>query len=84
MTRTRPVSRLFPRVWSALGFALLAVLAPTAWAQSSPAFTPAEQAAYPTDGWISNGGSLNNQRYSPLDQINKESIAGMKAKGAFT
>ena len=80
MTRTRPVSRLFPRVWSALGFALLAVLAPTAWAQSSPAFTPAEQAAYPTDGWISNGGSLNNQRYSPLDQINKESIAGMKAK----
>ncbi len=80
MTLTRPVSRLFPRVWPALGFALLAVLAPTAWAQSSPAFTPAEQAAYPTDGWISNGGSLNNQRYSPLDQINKESIAGMKAK----
>lgn len=80
MTITRPLSRLFPHLLPALGFALLAALAPAVWAQSSPAFTPAEQAAYPTDGWISNGGSLNNQRYSPLDQINKESIAGMKAK----
>ncbi|MDY6982802.1 MAG: PQQ-binding-like beta-propeller repeat protein [Pseudomonadota bacterium] len=58
----------------------MALLAPLALAQSSPAFTPEQQAAYPTDGWISNGGSLNNQRYSPLDQINKSNIAGMKAE----
>ncbi|MGV3593555.1 MAG: PQQ-binding-like beta-propeller repeat protein [Gammaproteobacteria bacterium] len=58
----------------------MALLAPLAAAQSSPAFTPEQQTAYPTDGWISNGGSLNNQRYSPLDQINKDNIAGMKAE----
>src|SRR5687768_6166872 len=61
-------------------FSLLIAFSAAAGAQSSPAFTPTEQAAYPTDSWISNGGSLNNQRYSPLDQINKESIAGMKAE----
>ena len=61
-------------------FALCAALPLLAFAQSSPAFTPAEQMEYPTANWISNGGSLNNQRYSPLDQINKDNIAGMKAE----
>jgi quinohemoprotein ethanol dehydrogenase len=62
------------------GLSVWGANAPSARAQSSPAFTPQQQAAYPTDGWISNGGSLNNQRYSPLDQINKDNIAGMKAQ----
>src|SRR5690606_20943979 len=53
----------------------MTLLTPLALAQSSPAFTPEQQAAYPTDAWISNGGSLNNQRYSPLDQINKSNVA---------
>ena len=33
----------------------------------SPAFCRAELTAWPADGWITNGGNLYNQRYSPLD-----------------
>ncbi len=29
--------------------------------------------------WITNGGSVFNQRYSPLAQINRENVAGLKA-----
>src|SRR5690606_10224536 len=32
----------------------------------SPAFTADELTAWPTDGWITNGGNVFNQRYSPL------------------
>ncbi|MEY4642341.1 MAG: hypothetical protein RLZZ227_2335 [Pseudomonadota bacterium] len=59
---------------------LTVALIQPAWAQSAPAFTPDQQAAYPTDSWVSNGGSLNNQRYSPLDQINRETVGDMKAE----
>jgi len=68
------------RLWPALGFSLLATLAAPAWSQSSPAFTAEQLSAWPTDMWATNGGSLNNQRYSPLDQINKSNIAGMQAE----
>ena len=44
----------------------------------APAFTPADLSAQPTDGWITNGGTLTNQRYSPLDQINRSNVAGLK------
>ncbi len=30
------------------------------------------------DGWITNGGTLSNQRYSPLDQINRDNVKGLK------
>ena len=32
----------------------------------------------PRDGWRTNGGNLYNQRYSPLSQINRENIGGLK------
>ena len=35
---------------------------------AAPAFSTDELAALPTDNWITNGGSLANQRYSPLDR----------------
>jgi len=47
--------------------------------KSAPAFKPAQLIALPTDGWITNGGNLYNQRYSPLTQINRETVKGMKA-----
>jgi len=47
--------------------------------RKAPAFKPAELAAQPREGWLTNGGNLSNQRYSPLDQINKTNIASMKA-----
>jgi quinohemoprotein ethanol dehydrogenase len=45
----------------------------------APAFKAAELTAQPREGWLTNGGSLLNQRYSPLDQINKTNITSMKA-----
>ena len=36
---------------------------------AAPAFSIDDLAADPTDNWITNGGSLSNQRYSPLTEI---------------
>jgi len=48
-------------------------------AQTSPAFTPEQLAALPTTSWVTNGGTLSNQRYSPLTQINRETVGNVKA-----
>jgi quinohemoprotein ethanol dehydrogenase len=45
----------------------------------APAFTAAQLLALPTDSWITNGGNLYNQRYSPLDKINRGNVAQLKA-----
>jgi alcohol dehydrogenase (cytochrome c) len=47
--------------------------------RKAPAFKAAELAAQPREGWLTNGGSLFNQRYSPLDLINKSNVASMRA-----
>ncbi|HSU87569.1 MAG TPA: PQQ-binding-like beta-propeller repeat protein, partial [Terriglobia bacterium] len=36
-------------------------------------------AAPPTDSWPKSGGNLFNQNYSPLTQINRQNIGGLKA-----
>ena len=46
---------------------------------SAPAFRAQQLAALPRDGWLTNGGNLGNQRYSPLTQINRGNVAGLKA-----
>ena len=46
----------------------------------APAFTAAQLLAPPTTGWITNGGTLYNQRYSPLTAINRDNVKGLKAK----
>ncbi len=44
----------------------------------APAFT-IEQLTTPQDeGWITNGGTLSNQRYSPLTQINRDTVKNLK------
>ena len=45
----------------------------------APAFTEKDLTALPRANWVTNGGNLFNQRYSPLDQINKGNIADVKA-----
>ncbi len=40
----------------------------------SPAFSADELTAWPTDSWITNGGNVYNQRYSPLTEINLDTI----------
>ena len=61
-------------------FAALDVSAQPAAARitHAPAFEAADLDAAPTDRWITNGGSLRNQRYSPLAAINRDNVAQLK------
>jgi alcohol dehydrogenase (cytochrome c) len=44
----------------------------------APVFTKETLAALPQDNWITNGGSLSNDRYSPLQQINTNNVEQLK------
>lgn len=45
----------------------------------APAFTAQQLTAPPQTGWITNGGNVFNQRYSPLTQINRDTVQDLKA-----
>ena len=45
----------------------------------APAFTAQQLSSPPALGWLTNGGSLSNQRYSPLTLINRDNVAHLKA-----
>jgi len=65
--------------------ALLALLVPAVRGAAddirpAPAFTAAELSKPAADGWLTNGGTLNNQRYSPLTQVNRQNVKGLKAR----
>ena len=45
----------------------------------SPAFTAVQLSAAPTSDWITNGGNLSNQRFSPLTEITPDNISSLKA-----
>jgi alcohol dehydrogenase (cytochrome c) len=47
---------------------------------ASPDFSARELTAAPTSGWITNGGNVYNQRYSPLARINRDNVAQLKPK----
>lgn len=74
-------------VAAVLATALVAIAAGVAHSASSsssaqivpaPAFTASDLAA-PSNGWSTNGGSLMNQRYSPLTEINDTNVKNLKA-----
>jgi len=46
--------------------------------QRAPAFSVDDLSAPPTDNWITNGGSLANQRYSPLTEITTQNVTQLK------
>jgi alcohol dehydrogenase (cytochrome c) len=46
--------------------------------QPSGAFSASELAAPPRANWLKNGGNLFNQNYSPLAQINRETVGSLK------
>jgi quinohemoprotein ethanol dehydrogenase len=46
---------------------------------AAPAFAARDLLAPPRDNWITNGGDLFNQRYSPLTLLNRDNVAGLKA-----
>ena len=52
--------------------------AQTGTVQTAPAFSIAQLNTLPTDDWITNGGSLANQRYSPLDEVDTKNVAKLK------
>src|SRR5262245_64872405 len=67
------------KTWLVLGaLAYGALDAGTALAQRNGAFTPKALTVAPTDGWRTNGGNLYNQRYSPLDRIDRSNVAQLK------
>ena len=79
MTRTnRVLAMAFVTGGIALCGLSLGVPAQTAIVPA-PAFSAAELAALPTTGWFTNGGSLSNQRFSPLRQVTAENVADLQA-----
>jgi alcohol dehydrogenase (cytochrome c) len=46
----------------------------------APAFTAAQLSAPPVNGWLTNGGTIANQRYSPLEQVNRGNVNQLKGK----
>jgi len=49
-----------------------------AFAADAPAFSPEQLKKLPTQNWITNGGTVYNQRHSPLTQINTANVASLK------
>jgi quinohemoprotein ethanol dehydrogenase len=58
----------------------LALLSTNGNGAQSPAFSARELTELPTGGWITNGGNVYNQRYSPLVDINTGNVANLKAE----
>jgi len=46
----------------------------------APAFTRQQLLALPADAWVTNGGNILNQRYSPLTEINRDTVGNLKAE----
>jgi quinohemoprotein ethanol dehydrogenase len=46
---------------------------------ASPGFSAQDLAASPAKNWLKAGGDLYNRNYSPLKQVNRENVAGLKA-----
>jgi len=63
----------------ALGGALHAQDESTPAIKAAPAFSAAQLLQLPRQNWITNGGDLFNQRYSPLTRINRDNVAQLKA-----
>ncbi|MFP6828264.1 MAG: PQQ-binding-like beta-propeller repeat protein [Gammaproteobacteria bacterium] len=44
----------------------------------APAFSGERLVALPRTDWITNGGNVYNQRYSPLDEIDRDNVANLR------
>jgi quinohemoprotein ethanol dehydrogenase len=47
--------------------------------RTAPAFSDEDLVALPDSGWLTNGGNLFNQRYSPLSRINRANVGRVGA-----
>lgn len=66
-------------VLAALQLATISSLASDGAIRPAPAFSGEQLKSHPRGGWITNGGNVYNQRYSPLEQINRENVHELKA-----
>jgi len=46
---------------------------------AAPAFSTHELTQLPQRNWVTNGGNVLNQRYSPLTLLNRDNVSGLKA-----
>ena len=74
MLRTSP---LIGAVCAVFLVAQAALAAPPA-ITPSPAFSDQQLTALPSANWITNGGNLYNQRYSPISAINRDNVKDLK------
>src|SRR6202789_4655722 len=65
------------RRWHVLSMVLLAAYGQAA---ESPAYTAKQLAALPLGEWLTNGGNIHNQRYSPLAEITAGNVGTLKAE----
>ena len=72
--------RIRAQVGALSGACVLCAFAQDRAISPSPAFSAEKLVEPPTDGWITNGGNIYNQRYSPLTLINRDNIAELGAK----
>src|SRR5215475_1914728 len=75
--RTISVVSVAVAMFVALVAYAIAVSAQRVATPSAPALA-AKALALPASGWPTNGGDLFNRRYSPLVQINRQNVAGLK------
>src|SRR6202453_535555 len=64
------------RRWHVLSMVLLAAYSQAA---ESPAYTAKQLTALPLGEWLTNGGNIYNQRYSPLTEITAGNVGKLKA-----
>jgi PQQ-dependent dehydrogenase (methanol/ethanol family) len=64
--------------------AIYLAIAPAAVAQAqpeqAPAFSGDRLRALPSADWVTNGGNIYNQRYSPLMQVNRGNVASLRGE----
>jgi glucose dehydrogenase len=46
--------------------------------EAAPAFSAEQLSEEPKEAWLTNGGTLMNQRYSPLDEIDTDNVGDLK------
>lgn len=80
--RSLSVTYVFTRIKFSLFFISICIFSTVAFADGitpSPAFQAGDLAEFPRENWITNGGNLANQRYSPLKQVNRDNVTDLKA-----
>jgi glucose dehydrogenase len=63
---------------AALGIAAFGWPAGAQKISPAPAFNAERLSSLPRDEWITDGGTLANQRYSPLDLINRNNVGNLR------